>query len=119
MASARPGMSPTEQTRSVGERTVRHRRPALASTGDREFGRAPASTNAAAMAHYRAYFIGQDGHFIKARDVVEADDRTAMIAARAMAGLYAIELWERDRKIVRYDAAHHMDSPDVQPGTGP
>jgi hypothetical protein len=67
------------------------------------------------MAHYKAYFIGPDGRFIKARDIVQADDQAAIIAARAMIGMNAIELWERDRKIVRFDAASLTDSPDLQP----
>jgi hypothetical protein len=67
------------------------------------------------MAHYKAYFIGLDGRFIKAKDVVQADDQAAIIAARAMIGMHAIELWERDRKIVRFDAAKLTDSPDLQP----
>jgi hypothetical protein len=62
------------------------------------------------MAHYKAYFIGHDGHFIKATDVVQTDDAAAIIAARAMIGLHAIELWERDRKIVRFEAAKKIEA---------
>ena len=49
------------------------------------------------MAHCRAYFIGEGGHFIKAKDVIELDDRTAIIAARVDL-MHAIELWERERE---------------------
>ncbi|MDB5655305.1 MAG: hypothetical protein JWQ94_2918 [Tardiphaga sp.] len=62
------------------------------------------------MSHYRAYFIGNDGHFIKATDVVAADDTAAVIAARALIGKHAIELWQRDRKIAQFDVFRKADA---------
>ena len=55
------------------------------------------------MAHYRAYFIGDDGHFVKAVDIIKDDDSAAIIAARALIGKHAIELWQRERRIVQFD----------------
>lgn len=55
------------------------------------------------MAHYRAYFIGGDGHFIKSTDIIAEDDPAAIIAARSLIGKYAIELWEHDRRIMQFD----------------
>jgi len=67
------------------------------------------------MAHYKAYFIGRDGRFIKAKDIIQDDDPSAIIAARAMMGMHAIELWERDRRIVQFEAIRKIDSPILQP----
>lgn len=86
----------------------------MASTGDREFGSALAFTHADHMAHYKAYFIGRDGRFIKAKDIIQDDDPAAIIAARAMIGMHAIELWERDRRIVQFEAIR-QGAPDLQP----
>lgn len=82
----------------------------MASTGDREFGNAPASIFVVPMAHYRAYFIGQDGRFLKANDIVRDDDAAAIIAARTLIGKHAIELWEHDRRIVQFDAFPAADA---------
>ena len=55
------------------------------------------------MAHYKAYFIGDDGRFVKGVDIIKDDDPAAIIAARALIGKHAIELWEHDRRIVQFD----------------
>ena len=45
------------------------------------------------MAYYRAYFIGQDGHFVKATDVDVADDDSAILVVRSLLGAHDIEIW--------------------------
>jgi hypothetical protein len=42
--------------------------PSSASFGDKGFGSAPAK-EPSAMAHYQAYLVGQDSHFIKVVDL--------------------------------------------------
>ncbi|QDM15525.1 hypothetical protein FNL55_05850 [Tardiphaga sp. vice352] len=71
------------------------------------------------MAHYKAYFLALDGRFVKAKDIIEDGDQAAVIAARGMIGMNAVELWEQDRKIVRFDAAKLIASPDLQPREQP
>ncbi len=71
------------------------------------------------MAHYKAYFIGSDGHFVKAVDIIKDDDPTAIIAARALIGKHAIELWEGDRRILQFDLAKPVKTPGIQPEASP
>jgi hypothetical protein len=55
------------------------------------------------MQHYRVYFIGQDGHFIRAMDVSCADDSAAIESAKQLIDGYDLELWQRDRRVARFD----------------
>jgi hypothetical protein len=50
---------------------------------------------------YRIYRVSQDGHFLSAEDVECADDQEATKKARQGADHHDVELWERDRFIVR------------------
>ena len=55
------------------------------------------------MPGYRAYLICAEGHF---RDVVAldcADDTAASEQARQLVGRHDVELWQRDRKVARFD----------------
>lgn len=55
------------------------------------------------MPDYRAYIIGPDGHF---QDFVQldcADDEEALKRARDLVGEHGLELWQRARKIARFD----------------
>ena len=56
------------------------------------------------MAHYRAYFIGQDGHFFQAIDLDSADDDAAIATSKQFVDGHDVELWQRDRKIARLDS---------------
>jgi len=56
------------------------------------------------MAHYRAYFIGRDGHFKKAVDLDCADDAAAKVAAKQLVDGRDVELWQRDRRITKFEA---------------
>jgi hypothetical protein len=54
------------------------------------------------MSDYRAYIIGIDGHFIKAEFLSNhADDATAIEAAKQLVDGHDVELWDRDRMVIR------------------
>jgi hypothetical protein len=55
------------------------------------------------MAHYRAYFIGRDGHFMKAIDLICEDDDAARKRARQMVDGHDIELWQQDRRLEKFE----------------
>ena len=57
------------------------------------------------MAHYRAYFIGRDGHFVKAVDLVCEDDEAARKEARQLTEEFDVELWQHDRRIEKFEVA--------------
>jgi hypothetical protein len=61
---------------------------------DREFVR---------MQHYRVYVIGEDGHFIKSIDLSCDDDNAAIEATKPLIDGHGLELWQRDRRIARFD----------------
>jgi hypothetical protein len=55
------------------------------------------------MPDYRVYFIGRDGHFLGAEILSEChDDESAKKAAERLVDGHDIELWDRDRLIIRY-----------------
>ena len=56
------------------------------------------------MEHYRVYIIGPDGHFIRAIDLSCADDDAAIESARQLIDGHDLELWQRDRRLARFDA---------------
>jgi len=54
------------------------------------------------MPDYRAYIIGIDGHFIKAEFLSDhPDDATAIEAAKHLVDGHDVELWDRDRMVIR------------------
>ena len=55
------------------------------------------------MPDYRAYMIGTDGHFHSAVHLDCADDAEAKKKAEQLVDGHDVELWQRDRKIVRFD----------------
>jgi hypothetical protein len=55
------------------------------------------------MTHYRAYFLGPDGHFVKAEDIVCDDDEAARKQAQRMADGFDVELWQQDRRIEKFE----------------
>ena len=55
------------------------------------------------MQHYRVYVIGEDGHFIRSIDLSCADDSTAIESAKQLIDGHDLELWQRDRRIARFD----------------
>ena len=55
------------------------------------------------MPEYRAYLIGPDGHFFSAVELEAPDDEEAISAAKQLVDGHDVELWQRDRKIGKYD----------------
>jgi hypothetical protein len=53
------------------------------------------------MAEYRAYAIGQDGHFIGFEALICANDAEAIEQAKRLVDGYDIELWSGDRLVTR------------------
>lgn len=51
------------------------------------------------MADYRAYFVYDDGHFMKVIILSCANDDDAIKAATALLGEYSIEVWLLDRMV--------------------
>jgi hypothetical protein len=57
----------------------------------------------AQMSDYRVYVIGNDGHFQKAISLDCRDDNAAIESAKQFIDGHDIELWQRDRRIARFD----------------
>lgn len=51
------------------------------------------------MVEYRAYIIGEDGHFTKAVVLNCPDDETAKEQARRLVDGHDVELWQLGRKV--------------------
>jgi hypothetical protein len=51
------------------------------------------------LADYRAYLIGDDGHFYDAFPLICADDAEAIEMAKKLVIDRDVELWQLDRKI--------------------
>ena len=55
------------------------------------------------MPDYRVYIIGSDGHFQRSVALECADDAEATEKAKQLVDGQDIELWQRDRKIAKFD----------------
>jgi hypothetical protein len=55
------------------------------------------------MAEYRVYLIDSDDRFYDVVPLICADDDEAMEKAKHLAGGHDVELWQRDRKVARFD----------------
>ncbi|MFK4385160.1 hypothetical protein [Bradyrhizobium sp. USDA 223] len=55
------------------------------------------------MQEYRAYVVDQDGHFTTRIDLVCADEDSARERAKQLVDGHAVELWQGNRKIDRFD----------------
>lgn len=55
------------------------------------------------MSDYRAYHVDSNGHFFKSVVVDEPDEAAAIAAARQLVDGHDIELWQRDRKIAKFE----------------
>ena len=53
------------------------------------------------MPEFRIYTIGRDGHFSDAKNIECADDQEAIQKAQQTLDGHDVELWQRDRFIVR------------------
>jgi hypothetical protein len=57
------------------------------------------------MPNYRAYIIGEDGHFLGAEILSEcADDEAAEKAAQKLTSNHNVELWDRNRLVIRFSS---------------
>jgi hypothetical protein len=56
------------------------------------------------MAEYRAYVVGHDGHFVSFEGFACRDDDEAIAKAQRLVDGHDIELWSRERFIVRLPA---------------
>jgi len=54
------------------------------------------------MPEYRVYVIGSDGHFFNSVPLECADDDEAMERAEQLVDGHDVELWQRDRKIAKF-----------------
>ncbi len=55
------------------------------------------------MSDYRVYVIGSDGRFVRAVQLDCSDDAAAIESAKQFIEGHDIELWQRDRRIARFD----------------
>jgi hypothetical protein len=63
------------------------------------------------MAHYIAYLIGRDSHLMKVVDLICDDDDDAIRCARPMVDGHGVELWQRDRRVAKFDGM--ADTPEA------
>ena len=57
------------------------------------------------MTEYRVYTIGPDGHIFKAEPMICENDEEVISRARTMVAEHPIEIWSRDRFVIRLDPA--------------
>ena len=55
------------------------------------------------MSGYRVYIIGADGHVVRAIQLNCRDDNAAIESAKQFINGHDIELWQRDRRVARFD----------------
>ncbi len=56
------------------------------------------------MAEYRAYTVGDDGHFVDYRPIVCRDDAEAIARAKRLVDGHDVELWNRARFVIKLEA---------------
>jgi hypothetical protein len=69
------------------------------------------------MAQYRAFTIGDDGHFTSYRAFTCVNDAEAIVWAKQLIDGYPVELWSGDRFIIRLD--HQQKSIRQESGMSP
>ncbi len=55
------------------------------------------------MNEYRAYTVGEDGHFTASRAFTCADDSDAIVWATQLMDRHDLELWSGDRFVVKIE----------------
>ena len=55
------------------------------------------------MPEYRVYIVGSDGNFHSSVPLECIDDTDATEKAKQLVDGHDVELWQRDRKIARFD----------------
>jgi hypothetical protein len=59
---------------------------------------------------YRVYVFGKDGHISSFRAFVCADDADATVWAKQLVDGHGVELWSRDRFVIRLNATGKPDA---------
>jgi hypothetical protein len=59
--------------------------------------------DSASVEEYRAYLIGPDGHIINRVDIRASDQQEARRLAKRVVDGHAVELWQADRFIERFE----------------
>jgi hypothetical protein len=62
------------------------------------------------MAEYRAYVVGDDGHFAGCEGFACNDDNEAVATAKRLVGSHDVELWSGERFVVWLD--HKKTAPE-------
>lgn len=57
------------------------------------------------MGHYRLYFLGHEGRFLRAQDIEVESDQEAVQAARELDHAHCIEVWQGARLVAKVDPA--------------
>ena len=63
------------------------------------------------MKGYRVYYVSAADHIVDALDLVCQDETTAVYQANRLGNGRALELWERDRLIVRFPNVSSFPAP--------
>jgi hypothetical protein len=63
------------------------------------------------MADYRAYTVGDDGHFIGFEQLVCRDDDEAVVNAKRLIDGHDVELWSGPRFVIRLKRKTTRDEP--------
>jgi hypothetical protein len=56
------------------------------------------------MPYYRVYIVGRDGRFDGSVELDCADDKAATESARQFLNGHDVELWQRDRRVAKFEA---------------
>jgi len=64
----------------------------------------PPSQIARRMREYRAYFVGEDGHFMGFEPLICRDDGEALAKARRLLDIHDIEVWNCERFVLKLEA---------------
>jgi hypothetical protein len=67
------------------------------------------------VAEYRAYLVGQDGHFVGYEPIICADDSEATEKAKRLVDGHDVELWSGPRLVVRLDHAAPLEYVELGP----
>jgi hypothetical protein len=62
------------------------------------------------MADYRAYVVGDDGHFVSFEGFVAADDGEAVAKAQRLVDGHDVELWSGGRFVIRLETPRGLFS---------
>ena len=60
------------------------------------------------MVEYRAYTVGEDGHFIGCEPLICANDAEATEKAKRLVRGYDIEVWSGERLVIRISPARKI-----------